>query len=308
MDFKDNDTKRSSVTNSVLNSANKKSSQISINSNGSLTANEQMMRRPFGVAAIDLTPIVRKPEDFKNNLDLPFLLCEKDNLDNTLKKLLFNKDIGKIDSKLAVSVEILHGDTKQIKEEFPHLIHGSVPFARKMGFPEVIFPGDVRNDLYVTLMSGEFSKGAKGSDKNIEVTITVCDENGINIPGVISFGVGSNLIDEYKSVIYYHEDKPKWMETFKIQVSIEEFKQCHLKFLFKHRSSNEQKDKTEKPFGLSYVRLLQENGTTLPQGLHKLAVYKIDHKKLEKILLYRIWNYHQKLMKYHQIRNHQQHH
>lgn len=87
-----------------------------------------------------------------------------------------------------------------------------------MGFPEVIFPGDVRNDLYVTLMSGEFSKGAKGSDKNIEVTITVCDENGINIPGVISFGVGSNLIDEYKSVIYYHEDKPKWMETFKVSI------------------------------------------------------------------------------------------
>lgn len=72
------------------------------------------MRRPFGVAAIDLTPIIKKPEDFKNNLDLPFILCEKEFLDNTLKKLIINKDVGKIDSKLAVSVELLHGDIKQV--------------------------------------------------------------------------------------------------------------------------------------------------------------------------------------------------
>lgn len=117
MDMKDSDTKRNSVANAVLNVSHKKHSPISISSNGSNgNATEQMaLRRPFGVAAIDLTPIIRKPEDFKNNLDLPFILCEKEYLDNTLKKLLTNKDVGKIDSKLAVSVELLHGDIKQVK-------------------------------------------------------------------------------------------------------------------------------------------------------------------------------------------------
>lgn len=67
-----------------------------------------------------------------------------------------------------------------------------------------------------------------------------------------------------------------------IQVPIEEFKQCHLRFTFKHRSSNETKDRSEKPFALSYVRLMQSNGTTLPQEKHQLAVYKIDYKKYEK--------------------------
>ena len=47
-----------------------------------------------------------------------------------------------------------------------------------MGFPEVILPGDVRNDLYLTLQSGEFSKGSKSTDKNVEVTVCVCKENG----------------------------------------------------------------------------------------------------------------------------------
>lgn len=115
MDMKDSE-KRNSMANAMLNVTNKKHSQLSISSNGSNgNVNEQMLlRRPFGVAAIDLTPIIRKPEDFKNNLDLPFILCEKENLDNTLKKLLTNKDVGKIDSKLAVSVELLHGDIKQV--------------------------------------------------------------------------------------------------------------------------------------------------------------------------------------------------
>lgn len=150
-----------------------------------------------------------------------------------------------------------------------------------MGFPEVILPGDVRNDLYLTLVSGEFSKGSKTTDKNVEVTVKVCNEEGVAIPGVITLGGGAQCIDEYRSVIYYHEDKPRWCETFKIAVPIEEFKQAHLKFTFKHRSSNEAKDRSEKPFALSYVKLMQRNGTTLQDTQHELLVYKIDNKKYE---------------------------
>lgn len=280
MDMKEHDTKRSSVSNSVLQMSGKRSSQSSLNSVGVV---ETLLRRPFGVAAIDLTPILKKPEDFKNNVDLPFILCDKDNFDATLRKLALNLgNLGKMDSKLAVSVELLHGDAKQVRDEYPHLVHSNVPLARKMGFPEVIFPGDVRNDLYLTLVSGEFLKGAaKHSDKNIEVTVSVCNERGELLPNVLSMGAGVAPLNEYKSVIYYHDDRPKWMETLKIQVAIDDFKHCHLKFMFKHRSSNEAKDRNEKPFGLSYVRLMQANGTTLKHEHHQLIVYKIDQKRYD---------------------------
>lgn len=112
MDMKENDAKRTSFAQTALSTAVKKQSLI--NNGSSNSGGPELMRRPFGVAAIDLTPIIKKPEDFKNNLDLPFILCEKENLDNTLKKLIVNKDVGKIDSKLAVSVELLHGDIKQV--------------------------------------------------------------------------------------------------------------------------------------------------------------------------------------------------
>lgn len=70
----------------------------------------------------------------------------------------------------------------QVREENPHLVLGNVSIARKMGFPEVILPGDVRNDLYLTLVSGEFTKGNKTSEKNVEVIVKVCNEKGEAIP------------------------------------------------------------------------------------------------------------------------------
>merc|ERR1711911_577290 len=113
------------------------------------------------------------------------------------------------------------------------------------------------HDLYLTLISGEFWRGVKSADKNVEVTVRVCNERGQSIPGVIALGSGIETQDEYRSVVYYHEDKPKWMETLKIAIPIDEFYRSHLKFTFKHRSSNETKDRQEKPFALSYVRLMQ---------------------------------------------------
>lgn len=280
MDTKESESRRVSVASAVMSKRSSTQSQ----SSSVLNLND-MMRRPFGVAALDLTPIIKKAEDFKSDsqLSMPFIACDKETLEVTLRKLFTNKDMGKDGSNIWISVELLHGDLKQLKEEYPHLILSNVAHARKMGFPEVIFPGDVRNDLYVTLMQGEFSRtSGKTSDKNIEVIVSVCDnETGEVLKDVITQGGAAPMVGEYHSVIYYHEDRPKWNETFKINVPIEDFIRCHLRFMFKHRSSNESKDKNEKPFAISFVKLQQDNGTTLQQDKHSLVVYKIDYKKYD---------------------------
>ncbi|KAG5888711.1 hypothetical protein JTB14_035776 [Gonioctena quinquepunctata] len=245
------------------------------------------MRRPCGVAAFDITDYMsgKAETDLEREFAIPFVSCEKDNLEQTLRKIITKEKIENKNYSLFVNFKLLRGDMKQVREENPHLVLGNVSIARKMGFPEVILPGDVRNDLYLTLLGGEFTKGNKTSDKNVEVIVRVCNEKGQAIPGVISIGGGALLVDKYRSVIYYHEDKPQWHETFKVAIPIEEFKTSHLKFLFKHRSSNEAKDKSEKPFGMCFVKLMQEDGTTLPDARHGLIVYKIDHKKFDETSL-----------------------
>ncbi|KAK9692481.1 DHR-2, Lobe A [Popillia japonica] len=244
---------------------------------------DEGMRRPFGVAAKDVTVYMngKFESDLEQEFSIPFYNCEKDNLEQTLRKIMNRdpKNEFKQNQCLFVSWKLLHGDVKQVREENPHLVLGNVSIARKMGFPEVILPGDVRNDLYLMLQQGEFPKGNKTSDKNVEVIVKVCNEKGEQIPGVIYLGGDTEPMDEYHSVIYYHEDKPQWFETFKVAIPIEEFKTSHLKFYFKHRSSNEMKDKNEKPFAMAYVKLMQDVGTTLKDNEHVLAVYKIDHKK-----------------------------
>ncbi len=42
--------------------------------------------------------------------------------------------------------------------------------------------GDVRNDIYVTVESGQFEKGSKRAERNVEVAVCVIDGQGDPIP------------------------------------------------------------------------------------------------------------------------------
>nr|XP_023016675.1 dedicator of cytokinesis protein 2-like [Leptinotarsa decemlineata] len=142
------------------------------------------MRRPCGVAAFDITDYMngKSDTDLEREFAIPFVSCEKDNLEQTLRKIITKEKFENKNHSLFVNFKLLRGDLKQVREENPHLVLGNVSIARKMGFPEVILPGDVRNDLYLTLLGGEFTKGSKTSDKNVEAIVKVCNEKGQAIP------------------------------------------------------------------------------------------------------------------------------
>lgn len=85
-----------------------------------------------------------------------------------------------------------------------------VPLTPRLAFPTLILPGHARNDMYVTLETGEFLQDRKTAQKNVEVVVQVRKEDGECLKNAICVGSGVPLRDEFRSLVIYHSNSPRW--------------------------------------------------------------------------------------------------
>ncbi|KAJ7316704.1 hypothetical protein JRQ81_002866 [Phrynocephalus forsythii] len=238
-------------------------------------------RRPYGCAVLSIMDIIPSISELKEEKDfvLKVYTCNNENEwyqihENIIRKSSTKYTAPSSNYGLIISLQLLRGEMEQIRREYPMIFNRGVAVTRKIGFPDVIMPGDIRNDLYLTLEKGDFERGGKSVQKNIEVTMYVLYADGEILKDCISLGSGEPSRCLYHSFVLYHSNSPRWGEVIKLPIPIDRFRGSHLRFEFRHCST---KDKGEKKlFGFAFTPLMRDDGTTLSDDIHELYVYKCD--------------------------------
>ncbi|XP_040008836.1 dedicator of cytokinesis protein 4b [Xiphias gladius] len=234
-------------------------------------------RRPFGCAVVSIADLLTA--DSKDDHLLKVYACNTESEwyqihENIIKKANSRYNLSGSNTGLAVALQLLHGDIEQLRREYMVLFTRGVSITRKLGFSDVIMPGEMRNDLYITLEKGEFEKGGKSVARNVEITVYVLDLEGQILKSHVAAGSGEPGVDDYHSLVLYHNNSPRWAEQIKLPIPVDMFRGSHVRFEFRHCST---KDKGEKKlFGYSFVPLMQEDGRTLPDGTHELIIHKCE--------------------------------
>jgi dedicator of cytokinesis protein 3 len=248
---------------------------------------DQQYRRPFGIGVLPLNDYANtdrtvEPEEKEHSFKVYMVENEKDYYQ--LHEFIIRKANAKYavvsgqnngqNCSLVVSLKLLNGGLGQAKHEQPTLFQGTT-ITRKMGFPDVIFPGDYRNDLFLSLVSGEFDRGGKTTGKNVEISVSIHESSGQILSGCLYPASGSEASDNYRSMILYHNNTPSWNETLRLCVPIEKFGNAHVRFEFRHCSTSKPEPKI---FGFSFVRLMQLDGSAMADGTHDLFIYKCEDR------------------------------
>uniref|UniRef100_A0A8C2KN35 Dedicator of cytokinesis 4 n=1 Tax=Cyprinus carpio TaxID=7962 RepID=A0A8C2KN35_CYPCA len=234
-------------------------------------------KRPYGCAVISVADLLTA--DFKDDHLLKIYSCNAESEwyqihDSIIRKVSSRYSHIGSNTGLNVSLQLLHGDMEQIRKDYMRLFTRNVSITKRLGFSDIIIPGEIRNDLYVTLERGEFEKGGKSVARNVEVTVYLLGGDGQLLKGLVCCGSGEPGVDEHRSFVLYHSNSPRWAEQIKLPIPLEMFHGTHLRFELRHCSTKEKGEK--KLFGFSFVPLMQDDGRPLPDGTHELIVHKCE--------------------------------
>ncbi|GAM22716.1 hypothetical protein SAMD00019534_058910 [Acytostelium subglobosum LB1] len=227
-------------------------------------------RRPFGCAVLKIEDNVAYAKELEHTM--PIYTASQESSFSTLHEHIIKggSSLSQVPKAkgICVGIALLPGRLKHVVRDNPVL--KDVPKTNKLGFPEIVYPGDTRNDMYITLECGEYSQDRKTSAKNVEVVIQARLENGDLVKDCLY--TGDKPVSEYKSMIYYHSNQPHWSETIRVNVPLAILDQVYLVMSIRHCTTSELKERA--PYAISYLKLTNVDGTVVENKLHSLVTYK----------------------------------
>ncbi|BES96770.1 dedicator of cytokinesis [Nesidiocoris tenuis] len=265
-----------STKNKILSQATK---ELSLPSSGGCTHNVTF-KRPHAVAVLNIGEAVTSSNTDEKEFSFKAYQTEDKDF-HQLHEFIIRKVTNKYSPLpgqpnygIVMSLRVLHGELSQVREENPLLLK-NITLTKKLGFPDVIMPGDVRNDLYICVEKGEFERGGKSTAKNIEVSVMVLDNQGNTIEDSVFGASGMDGASVYKSAVMYHTNSPTWAEIVSLAIPLDRFQAAHLRLEYRHCSTREKADH-KKLLGFSFARLMEPSGATLQDGSHELLIYRCD--------------------------------
>jgi len=244
-------------------------------------------RRPFGCAACSLTEsnldamIGREFEP--PNAAMTIYTCTDESKFSRIHEMIIAKERGLETAPrakgIALGLVLYAGDLDSVRKSHEDTMDAATtPSTKKLSFPPLISPNDMRNDLYVHLLGGNFSQDGKKSAKNIEVGVRVVLDDGTGVERCITHGSSDmSPQTEYRSTVYYHLNTPFYAETLRINLPDGiTMSRAHLLLTFWHVSTN----KKIACFAFSYFPLSGEGGSIIKDGDYKLPTHK-PYPKIE---------------------------
>ncbi|KAH9508032.1 Dedicator of cytokinesis protein 3 [Bulinus truncatus] len=134
--------------------------------------------------------------------------------------------------------------------------------------------GEVRNDLYLSLLGADFDRGSKTASKNIEARVSVYNQNYEIIKDCILQANGDQMCSSYFSYVLYHSNTPKWHETVRLSIPIDKFNGAHIRIELCHCSNRDKAEK--KMYGFAFLPLTVNGTVAREDGKHDLCIYKCD--------------------------------
>ncbi|WVR07765.1 hypothetical protein IAU60_004808 [Kwoniella sp. DSM 27419] len=262
-----------------------------------------IFRRPLGCAVLPLPALQKLLVETVDKggpdveFNVPIYLPREESAFATLHEHIIHRNTGEYGTSsraeaIASSLKVFHGSAPMIMREHPSLLH-DVPMTSRLGFPDVVFPGTMRNDLYIKLWSAVFAPRpgpTNGSIRvrksvmpvshgDVQISFEVRQKDGTIVPDVMfPGGSGEPAVSTFHSLVFHRTDRPTYGELVKLSLpSNIPIEGLHLYVVFRSRGKDRQPYmdpyELEKPFAFAYLPLSQQAGA-LKDGDYELNLYQ----------------------------------